>query len=295
MTWQRFWFERRTTKAISLVRILFGVTLLMKLTGVWGLYRVGSAVSIGLPLHEFSSPSEYVLDGYRLPVPGFWWLPVPTFEQFRLIEDVQLLLCVALIAGALTRVVAPLLTLALVYPFLLSQFLYNHHLMLFILVVGVLSIAPCADHYSVDAKLRGTAAHALRSVYSLRLLQVLVTLVYLFSALAKSSGGWLSGGVLEAVDATGRIRGPFSEVILTVVSFRLLAIGTFLIEWLLVFGLWVPRIRRWVAVAGVVLHLSIDGMMDVGTFSYEMIALYVVFLHREGDPTRPVVRTGLSG
>lgn len=282
---RHFWFERRSTETLSLVRIFFGITLFMKITDFDGLSRIGK-LHMDFPHHAFATKAEYFFDAFRMPMPGFGWLPVPSFGQYQALEALQLLLCIAFIAGLWVRWVGPILTLSLLYPLLLSQFMFRHHVLLFVLALAILSVSGCADHFGVGAYVKGDqGGRPLRPILPLRLLQVLVTFVYLFSAIGKTNGGWGGGLVLSSLDAIGQLEGPFKRIILAVVPLLALSIATVVIEWVLVVGLWMPNWRRHVIAAGVLLHLGIDAIMYVDTFGYQMMALYIAFLAPETGRT----------
>lgn len=112
-------------------------------------------------------------------------------------------------------------------------------------------------------------------LWSVRLLGLLVASVYLSTVLNKTSELWLSGHHLQGVLAlhyTGSaLYNHRAYEGLVIVA----ALGVWLVELVLVFGLFVPRLRAPVAVAGVLLHGSFSMLFRVFTFSANMILLYL--------------------
>jgi predicted DCC family thiol-disulfide oxidoreductase YuxK len=275
--WTCLWFDLGSTQVLALLRIFVGLTFLQKLTGFHNFFS-SFRWTVRLPRHAFSKTSSYYIDAFRLPVPGFEWLPAPSLQVYRGIEVALLILALCFIVGLFTRMVGPIMAVLWTYLFLLSQFNYSHHVFTFVLVLLVLGFSRCGDHYSLDAYLFGAGrTPPRRPVTSLRMIQVLVSVIYLFGALAKFSGGWMDGGFIEDMYRTNRMNGALAGLA-PMMGYAVLGSSTIIIETLLVFGLWVPRLRALSWWLGVALHLGIDTMMGVTTFSTQMMALYIAFI-----------------
>ena len=96
--WNRFWFEERSTESLCLLRIFFGAVFLMKMTGFHNLQRIGK-LRARFPNHTFREESDYFLGAFRLPVPGFEWLPVPELWQYQALETVLLIAGLFFVVG----------------------------------------------------------------------------------------------------------------------------------------------------------------------------------------------------
>ncbi|MCA9438403.1 MAG: hypothetical protein KC978_21640, partial [Candidatus Omnitrophica bacterium] len=105
---------------------------------------------------------------------------------------------------------------------------------------------------------------------------------------SKLNHGWLSGKIFDVFKESGSFYGHISPWILDHFSYQALGLITVGTEIFLVFGLWIPRVRILAILAGVGLHLGIDSMMGVGSFSYQMIALYVAFLFGFPDSKKAI-------
>ena len=275
--WNHFWFSKDSSQVLCLLRIFFGFTLLQKMTHFHRFF-ITSNWRVYFPWSLIRKEKDWFMEDFRLPVPGFEWLPVPSYEMYHALETMVLVLCVFFILGLFTRVVAPLLAGTYGYLFLLSQFTYSHHIFLFVLVLSVLAFAPINDHYSLDAYLFRTHKPApKRSVLPTRMLQILVCFLYGFTTLAKHDVSWFNGQFMEGLYTSGRMDGLLAPAA-PIIGFQFFGLSTLVIEGLLAFGLMVPRLRRLSWFLGIALHVGIDTMMDVSTYSYQMMALYILFI-----------------
>lgn len=161
----------------------------------------------------------------------------------------------------------------------------------FVIVLLILGFSNCSDHYSIDAfihKKKGVK----RKILPIRLIQVFISIVYFFSFIQKINYPWFSGDIIILYLNQGSIKGDFVNLVNSVFSteflsplkiyfWRSLGVFTLFSESLLAFGLWIPRIRRFTILIGLLLHLGIDLTMGVATFSMQMMVLYIVFITPE--------------
>ncbi len=239
------------------------------------------------PKYSFNSQKDFHFEGFRNPVPGFEWLPVPDFYQYHFIEELLLIASVFFILGIFTRYIGIFISVVFTYLFLLSQFSYHHHTFLFVVVLIILGFSRCNDYYSVDSLIYKNK-DIKRKILPVRLLQVFISIVYGFSFIQKLNYSWLSGDIILLFIKERSIRGDFTEFINSILSgpyleyfWRSLGTFTVLTEGLLAFGLWVPGLRRFTILMGIFLHLGIDLTIGVATFSFQMMALYIVFIYPE--------------
>lgn len=294
--WNRFWFEKRSTETLCLFRIFFGLVFLMKMTGFSNLQHVGQ-LSARFPSHKFKDISTYYMEVFRLPVPGFSWLPVPELWQYQALEYILMIAAVFFIIGLFTRTAGSTIALIWLYQFLLSQWIYRHHVMVILVVMLIMAWSRSDDHFSVASYLRGKRVERpLRMILPIRMLQVSVCIIYLFSFLGKLNPGWITGDIMLVFRHQYSVQGDFRELLnwffafpamagFEDISYRSLAWFTLFVEGLLVFGFWIPRLMRFSILMGIVLHLGIDLTMSVATFSFQMFALYTVFVRPEAGST----------
>jgi Vitamin K-dependent gamma-carboxylase len=166
----------------------------------------------------------------------------------------------------------------------------HHHTTLLAISTVLLALTPCGRSFSLDrwlavrrAERGGGPAPAERGeLWATRLIALQVSTLYFWSAYDKSSGPFLSGDRLEQIFVelywvSDGILPAWAQA-----GFTCAALVTVALEYALAFGLWVPRLRPWLLVAGVALHGLFFVFLPVSTFSVTMVALYLAFL----DPDR---------
>jgi hypothetical protein len=162
-------------------------------------------------------------------------------------------------------------------------------------VVGPLfyvALAPVGRRLAVDACWRARRglprASASAAGWPLRLLQLHVCAMYLAAGWSRlDRGSWLSGEMVEIAltSAThGRLPGDWSALA------PLLALATWVamaLELAAPVALWLPRLRRGVALALVLMHAGLELVTNVGWWGPVMIAgLCAFLLPWRGGPAR---------
>lgn len=143
-------------------------------------------------------------------------------------------------------------------------------------------LMPAGETWSLDARRRGR--ERLRAPWALRLVQLQVSALYLFSVWAKVRGTtWNNGtavGIALQLEDLQRFALPTALSTSLLVS-AVLTYSSLAVEASLAVGLWLPRLRYWVMAAGVGLHLGIETSLLIGWFSLAVISSYVVFVPPE--------------
>jgi len=290
--WNKFWFEEKSRESLCLLRIFFGTIFFFKLTGFHNLQNI-EEMGFRFPKHNFSILRNFYFDGFRNPLPGLDWLPVPDFYQYQFIEELLLVASVFFVIGLFTRFFGIFISLTYTYFFLLSQFSYYHHKFQFITVLLILGFSTCNQYYSIDS-LIFKKDRKKRKILPIRLVQVFLTIVYGFSFIQKLNYPWISGDIMLMFLDQGSIKGNFHDIVISVLPggliselfWRSLGPFTLFAEGLLTFGLWIPRLRRFTLLIGVLLHTGIDLTMAVSSFSFQMMASYIVFICPESYQNR---------
>jgi hypothetical protein len=140
------------------------------------------------------------------------------------------------------------------------------------------ALMPSGETWSLDARRRPAQP---RAPWALRLLQVQVSIVYLFALMSKLQGDdWQNGsavGIILQVGDLQRLTVPHA-VANSVLVAALLTYGTLITEGFLILGLWHPKTRWWAIGAGTAMHLGIEATILTGWFSLTMIACYLAFI-----------------
>jgi Vitamin K-dependent gamma-carboxylase len=278
--WERFWFAPQSTAPLAALRIAFALIVL-----AW-------AVSLSNGLFTFFSSDGLLTRQPRLDsiiYPGAWGL-LGTFTSKSALVAVYVALLAAaflLLIGLLTRGAALVVFLCLLMLMRRDPWVLNSGDILIRVLAFYVMIAPTGAALSVDRWVRtrrsGGAwlAFPLRSGWTLRLLQVQLSLIYL-SAFWDKTGGetWRAGTAVSYAFRIGDLhRFPLPHWLLTSPdASTLMTYATLVVEFGLGFLVWNRVLRPWFLLAGVALHLGIDYTTRVGFFSYGVIALYLVFV-----------------
>ena len=161
---------------------------------------------------------------------------------------------------------------------------------LFRLFAFYLALCPCGWAFSVDAWWRKRKGIAISPPipWGLRLFQIQMSVIYISSAIEKTSGAdWRSGTALYYVarldDSFGKFpipAYPLEHMWLV----KLMSWGVLAIEWGLPLFLWMKRSRRAALVVAIAFHLAIDYTMNLFLFHWIMILGFVSYLEFDELP-----------
>ncbi len=151
-----------------------------------------------------------------------------------------------------------------------------------------LLLSPAGAVWSVDNVLRrrlwrrSTDAPVLIAPWSVRLMQIQVCIMYFFTGLMKLSPDYLHGeAIYWVLNDIGICRWPYARVPVPLLVCRLLTWTTLVFE--IGFSLFVciRPLRKYVLLVGVLFHLGIFVVMEIGWFSQVVLCWYVLFVPGE--------------
>ena len=134
-------------------------------------------------------------------------------------------------------------------------------------------------------------------IWLFRLLQIQLTLIYLVTFFEKVAGeSWRSGTATLTVFRMETLdRFPVPDFLLTNIGVaNLMTWSVLAVEGLLPVLLWNSRTRRMMIIVGVLFHLAIDWTLNIGVFSWIVIAVYFTFLRPEDFGGRLVEKIAAS-
>jgi hypothetical protein len=119
-------------------------------------------------------------------------------------------------------------------------------------------------------------------IWPIRLIQLQLSITYLVNAWAKTTPGYVSGGVLMALAELPNFRVDLSDGFLHLGAVALpvwwCAVGTVAVEYALGVLWWIPRLRAAAAALGVGFHLSLQLVIEIGWLDWACLFLYLAFL-----------------
>lgn len=276
--WERFWFTPQSVAPLVALRIVLGL-----LVTLWGLSVVPDATAL-------LGPDGVLPD---LPREG---LAVGLLHLWRT-DLAALVVCAALVPAGLALALGLAARVSALASWLLllsiarrNPGMINSGDVLLRTAVLFLACSPAGRSWSLDRWLgvrRGRVPRERRwdfvegSPWALRLLQLQLSLVYLWSGLEKVRGeAWMDGSAMSLVwrvpEAT-RLAVPLWAYDSLLVS-NVATLGTIIIELALAALVWNRRARPVVLALGVVLHAAIEVTMAVGFFSSTIVACYLAFV-----------------
>ena len=264
--WRAWAFDPVDTAPMAALRIACGLLVL------------GWTLSL-LPDAEAFLGDGGLTSGPVSGTPGWWTVPtIPPYGALVVLG----LAAVALVVGWRTRVASVVVAFGLIALQRRDVYVLNSGDLLLRELAIYVALMPAGECWSLDARRRGSSS--LRAPWGLRLLQVQVSVLYLFSVVAKLHGtSWQDGsavGQALQLEDLQRIVVPLSLATSVTIS-AVLTYGTLVAEAFLVVGLWHPRTRYLAMAVGVSVHLGIEATLLIGWFSFAVIACYLAFVPAE--------------
>jgi hypothetical protein len=267
---RRLFTQRRPAWPLAIARIIIGLTIC--LWSITMLFDVPALLGENALL-----PPELASDRFR-------WITLDTSTEIRLG-------LVGLILASLAIVVGWKPTIGLLIAFVLlvavqrrNPLILNSGDIILRDLTLLLALTPTGAALSLDRYRRlgrdGLYSAGMVAPWGLRLVQLQVMVVYLFAFWSKSGNEWREG---IAVSTALRLQdlqriGQLDVLVDNIWIVAALTWGTLVIELMLGTLLWYKPLRPLLIVLGVLLHLSIDGLMLVGFFGLTMIAGLMTFL-----------------
>ncbi|MCW2570607.1 MAG: hypothetical protein JWO88_665 [Frankiales bacterium] len=268
--WSRWAFDPIDTASMAALRIAVGL-----LTVAWTLsmlpdantFLSRSGVQRGLPHYDSGAWSVQLGPPY-------------------IVLAVLLLAGVGLALGWRTRIVSVVVAVLLLAVQRRDPWVLNSGDLLLRELAFFVMLMPAGETWSLDAhrRARRGLTERRRAPWALRLVQLQVSALYLFSVWAKVRGvDWNDGtavGIALQLEDLQRFTLPAALSSSLLVS-AVLTYSSLAVEASLAFGLWLPRLRYWVMAAGVGLHLGIEASLLIGFFSLAVISSYLAFVPPE--------------
>lgn len=267
--WNDFFFAARDPRLASVLRVGYGVLLLINLV-MWAPdLRLWFSESGLLP----SSEAREIINEHAPTVLGWssaeWWP--------WLCYGVLVTAAVLLTVGWHTRIQAIIVLIGMTSFQDRNYAIVDGEDTLFRMFAFYLALCPAGWAFSLDARRRKRRGidEPLPIPWGLRLFQIQMSVIYLSSAIAKSmSHDWRSGTALYFVARLDASFGkfpvpafPFETLWIT----KLLTWSVLALEWGLPVLLWLRPTRRVALVVAIVFHLSIEYTMNLFLFHWLMI------------------------
>lgn len=276
--WNKFWFDPMETSTLVIVRVAFGVVVL-----VWGL----SLIPVLAPLFGTHGLLPHRPDAVGAGI----WSVFDVADQDLMVSAVLVLLLASsstLIVGYRARLSSVVVFVMLLALQRRNPLVSNSGDVLLRTTGFYLMLAPTAVAVSVDSwRKRGRSGVwdcPPRAPWPLRLIQIQLTVVYLATVWAKLRGTtWNDGtATFYALQLDDLTRFPVPQAVTSSeIVVNLMTYGTLAIETSVAVLIWNRTARPYVVAAGLGLHLVIDYSLRVGFFGPALLVSYLAFLPPE--------------
>lgn len=283
--WDRFWFTKTEPQTLCLLRLLSG-GLMFYTHLIWSFDLITMIGPNGwAPSKVSHDVFEHWGRTYSYAWTHFDWLPThPTI--IWLAHIVALVVFALFTVGYRTRVMGVLACFFTIsYSHRLSLLQYGLDQVNGMMAI-YLMLAPCGEHYSIDAWLRSRGGgeqrprHFLMANIATRLLQIHLCIVYFFSGVEKMKGpAWWDGSAVWEAIASFQYQsqdltwlGNFPPLIAFMTHLTVFWEATYpAIVW--------PKATRWFALGcAVLIHGGIGIAMGMPTFGAAMIFANMAFV-----------------
>jgi vitamin K-dependent gamma-carboxylase-like protein len=248
-------------------------------------------IVIGLAALARAYEASRIIERYFLPttikLPYATWVPELTERGATFLLAIWAAAALLFAAGWWTRAAGFVLTAICLYVVAIDEQLYSNHLYLLAMLSALLALADAGAEWSIDAWRRrrretsSAIAPATVPAWPVFLLKTQLSSLYLFSALSKLNGSFLSGVALLGYLPSGLLDGlsPGPRVALVLG----LSWGAIAAEAFLAVALWSPRWRPVALLCGIVLHAGMILLLpaavrfQLAIFAAEALAIYPLF------------------
>jgi hypothetical protein len=274
--WNSFWFEPVSTAPLAVFRIVYGLIAL-----AWSISLIPELSA--LFTRDGILPHQPHFTGTQAGV----WGVLGTFPG----KTVAILLVAALIVASLclmlglfSQLAAAVVLVGMISLERRNPFVFNAGDVLLRVIAFYLIFAPTAAALSLQRFIRdrkGVWDFSRRAPWAMRLLQIQLSVVYLFAVWAKVQGTtWNNGTAVSyalRVADIGRFPVPSFITHSQLIS-NFLTYGTLVLELSLAILVWNRKLRPWVLLAGLSLHLGIEYSIRVGFYGLAITSLYLLFV-----------------
>jgi hypothetical protein len=274
--WNRFWFEPVSTAPLAVFRIVFGVLLFF-----WTLSLLPELSPMFTRTGIFPHEPHYT--------GGAWGLfgEFPSKTAVLVVWAVLLVASIALTLGLFAQLAAAVAFVAVVSFERRNPYVFNSGDGLIRVLCFYLILAPASASLSLSSFLRNRRElwnFPARAAWPMRLLQIQFSAIYLFAVWDKTRGTtWNNGTAVSlALRITDLERFPVPGFIThSLLISNVLSFGTLAIELSLAVLVWNRKLRPWVLLAGLSLHLGIEYSVRVGFFGLSIMSMYLLWVPSE--------------
>jgi hypothetical protein len=275
-SWNRFFFEPQPTEGIAVFRIIWCFILfayyLLDLYNINDFYGPHAIVSFDTMRNQFPYPHANI----------FHFLS-HTYEAVYAVMAIYGVALLMAMFGFYTRTSLFIVLICVTSLHQRNIWLLSSSELLIRSITIFLLCSPAGHSLSIDSIMGRKFSHFKKprdwAPWALRLIQIQVSVVYLWTVWHKLKGGdWFDGSaVYYATRLESMTNFPLPYFLDSVLFLRLATWGTLLIETALGTLVWIKEFRKPVIIAGILFHVGIEYTMSIPFFEIIMMALILNF------------------
>jgi hypothetical protein len=269
--WEKFFFEEKPTEGLAIFRIfwigLIFVYFLLDLNNIHDFYGPHAIIS----LNTVKSQYPYI-HGNLFHIFG---------SDYNFVYTLLALYGIALVSSILGFYTKTSLIVVIICMTSFHQrniWLLSSAEVLMRTITLILLFTPCGNSFSLDS-LRSKGSPKNKPVWGLRLLQIQLAVVYLWTFWHKLKGDtWIDGSAVyyaTRLESMTNFKIPY--LMNSIWALKLATWGTLALELALGTLIWFKEFRKPLIFLGILFHLSIEYLMSIPFFELYMIVLLINF------------------
>lgn len=277
--WDRFFFRPVPVEGIAVFRIIWCFLLLMYL-----LLDIGNIADFYGPKSILSLKT--VKEHFNFPHMNLFHVLGDSHSIVKLMMAIYGLSLMTALVGFRTRSSLIVALVCMVSFHQRNIWLLSSSEVLMRTIMILLICSPAGNALSVDSligKFRNAALPKEWAPWALRLIQIQISVVYLWTVWHKLKGDqWIDGtAVYYATRLDSMTNFPVPVLLDNLFFIKIMTWGTLILEFALGTLIWFKEFRKPLIIAGVFFHLGIEYMMSIPFFELIMIALLINFFSPE--------------
>lgn len=277
--WDRFFFRPVPVEGIALFRIIWCLLLMFYL-----LLDIGNIADFYGPKSILTLKT--VKEHFNFPHMNLFHVLGDSVPVVRLMMAIYGLSLFSALIGFKTRLSLVVALVCMVSFHQRNIWLLSSSEVLMRTMMIFLVCSPAGNALSVDsliAKMRNAALPKEWAPWTLRLIQIQISVVYIWTVWHKLKGDhWIDGtAVYYATRLDSMTNFPVPVLLDNMFFIKIMTWGTLILEFALGTLIWFKEFRKPLIIAGIFFHLGIEYMMSIPFFEWAMIALLVNFFTPE--------------
>jgi hypothetical protein len=277
--WNSFWFKPTSTSTLAVFRIAFGLVVL-----AWSISLVPDATSLFTKNGILTDQPNYT--GL---VGGAWGLlgVFPSKAAMIVLLVALIVASLCLMLGVFSQAAALIVFLGVISFERRDPFVFNSGDVLIRLLAFYLIFAPASAALSLQRFVRDRESFWTfpeRAPWAMRLIQIQFSVVYLIAVWTKVRGTtWNVGTAVSfALRISDLNRFPVPSFVQnSALISNFFTFGTLALELSLAILVWNRKLRPWVLLAGLSLHLGIEYSIRVGFYGLAIMSMYLIWVPPE--------------